>query len=217
MGRKNRSDRRKKEILQAYTDCVIEHGLHRASFDVIAQKLGLDRSSIYHYFKSQDDLISQWIDHVIEQYGNASENSLKKAKAEAPDTRLIEHIFTDMHSPLYSRVMDELSVLANRDDKAAAELKRLYAFFEANVINHLVDYFPDTPFEIVERIGSAIVQLGEGSSTFYELGFGQSRVEYAKSGALILLDMLRKYDSLTQMVRIDQRQGKTPEIDLQQG
>ena len=156
LGRKNQSEQKKVEILEAYTQCVIEHGLRDTNFETIADRLQRDRSTIYHYFKSQDELIAHWINHAITAYSDKQEAALADIGPQARPARLVEYLFTEMHWPEYSRVMDELMVLANHNSKAAKELKRLYTSFEGRLIRTLTAFYPNAPIPVVRAIGEVL-------------------------------------------------------------
>jgi len=50
---KNKSEKRKEEILEAALKCFNKKGYYRTSIDEIAHKTGLTKGAVYYYFKSK--------------------------------------------------------------------------------------------------------------------------------------------------------------------
>lgn len=68
MGNTPKADTRKPEILEAYYQVIIEHGIEGASIGKIAQRMGIHPSLIIHYFKKKENLTIELLDLLIEKY-----------------------------------------------------------------------------------------------------------------------------------------------------
>lgn len=53
------ANNRTQEILDAYAAVIVEKGLAKASFSMIAKELEIPQSLIFHYFKNKEDLTHQ--------------------------------------------------------------------------------------------------------------------------------------------------------------
>lgn len=61
--REPRAPTRREEVLEAALELVASHGVAGASLRRLAKKLGISQPSLYHYFSSKDELLSQILDH----------------------------------------------------------------------------------------------------------------------------------------------------------
>jgi len=207
LGRKNRSSAKRQEILDAYTACVLRHGLYDASLGTIAADLGLDRSTMYHYFKSQEDLVGHWIRRIARSYierfeGMASHRSTKEA-----GNKLLRFLFAEIHDPTYSRAIDEISTYGNHNARANQLLREMYASIESAVIRELAHSYPRASPKLRQSIGSAIVQMSEGCSLFIELGFQKNRVKFARTAARHLLEQLESANEIAGNTKAAVTQG----------
>jgi AcrR family transcriptional regulator len=54
---------RRDEVLETALELIASHGVAGASLRRLAKKLGMSQPSLYHYFTSKDELLSQIIEH----------------------------------------------------------------------------------------------------------------------------------------------------------
>lgn len=54
---KEQTEKRRLQILQAALECFTKQGFHQSSMQTICKKAGLSPGTVYHYFKSKDDII----------------------------------------------------------------------------------------------------------------------------------------------------------------
>lgn len=59
---------KKREILDAFAEVIVEKGLEKASISNIAKQAGIPTSLIFYYFKNKDDLLHQLADYAISYY-----------------------------------------------------------------------------------------------------------------------------------------------------
>jgi AcrR family transcriptional regulator len=65
------------EIIKASEKRFIRHGLHKTTLDEIARDLRIGKSTLYHYFKSKEDLYSQTLENQFAEYITEVRNILK--------------------------------------------------------------------------------------------------------------------------------------------
>lgn len=63
MGRKPVRDRRKKQILEAVHQCLLEKPFHKTSIKDIARKADLNHGALHYYFKNKEHILLEYIDH----------------------------------------------------------------------------------------------------------------------------------------------------------
>src|SRR5215469_2504016 len=56
---------RKAEIVEAYVECIREHGMAGATVDKVAQALGLSRTLVFHYFGDMQTLSRAVFEHIV--------------------------------------------------------------------------------------------------------------------------------------------------------
>lgn len=59
---KEGTKRRKRQIVQAAAECFKKNGVHRSTMHDICARVGLSPGTVYHYFKSKDEIIA----HIAE-------------------------------------------------------------------------------------------------------------------------------------------------------
>ncbi|WP_162300023.1 TetR/AcrR family transcriptional regulator [Kineobactrum sediminis] len=187
MARKNRSEEKRRQILDAYVDCVVKHGLERTSFAEIADELGMDRSSMYHYFSSKEELVSQWVEYIGQFYIDRMEEAMASLPERNRGRELVRMMFSNFHQPVYSLVIDEISVLANRDKNVRELIAKFYNRIEIEILNVLDGAYPDTTLSQRREVASVILQLVEGSTVLESLGCNDYHARFAEEAALHLL------------------------------
>jgi AcrR family transcriptional regulator len=67
MGRKDKSESRRKEILEACYQVVTRKGLEGATLKSIGREMGVAPSLLMHYFASKEELIQSLVDYMIQK------------------------------------------------------------------------------------------------------------------------------------------------------
>src|SRR3989304_3650514 len=67
MARKDKSESRRKEILEACYQVVAKSGLEGATLKSIGREMGVAPSLLMHYFASKEELIQSLVDYMIQK------------------------------------------------------------------------------------------------------------------------------------------------------
>jgi AcrR family transcriptional regulator len=170
---------------------VVELGLGKASMAAVADALGLDRTTVHHYFRTRKELVAAAMEQVISTYQRRADEALVDAEPMDRVRLLLDHAFGSVSSdPTRSAILLEFAVASRHDPDARAQLRRAYQTFEDTALAELERSYPDAAAGDRRRIAYAIVQLSEGSSSLRELGFGEDRVRAARETARLLLEQL---------------------------
>jgi len=86
MGRKNRSEEKRLELLDHVIDAIREDGIEGATFARIARRAGVHKSLITYYFSTKDEMIVSLVDFITERYEEAFTKLV--AGVDDPDRRL---------------------------------------------------------------------------------------------------------------------------------
>ncbi|MFH1058905.1 MAG: TetR/AcrR family transcriptional regulator [Pseudomonadota bacterium] len=62
-----KGERRSQEIFAAAARLFAQRGYSRTSIRDLAEELGMQKSSLYHYFESKEDLLHRLLDDIMEQ------------------------------------------------------------------------------------------------------------------------------------------------------
>ncbi|NIE72947.1 TetR/AcrR family transcriptional regulator [Pantoea sp. Ap-967] len=180
---------KKQSIIETFMNCVIEQGLNNSSMAEIASKVGIDRSSLYYYFKSREELIDALVQFVVDQYIDQFSRSLSAyTNHQHRAEQLVEHLFGGrFHQPGLSQVIDELAVLANREKHINAQVKSIYQAVELAILREVDQAFPDADPEKRRWAAYALNQLAEGCSVFTSYGFSSDRLEAGRLAAQCIL------------------------------
>lgn len=73
-------------IMKAAAEKIQAYGLRKFTMDEIAEELKISKKTIYKYFKSKDDIITQYFTEIIETDKNDTLNSVQK------DSSLVEKL-----------------------------------------------------------------------------------------------------------------------------
>jgi AcrR family transcriptional regulator len=68
MGRKNRSDAKRAEIIKHVYDVIAESGIEGATLSRIAKHMGIHKSLLTYYFHTKEEMIIALVDFITETY-----------------------------------------------------------------------------------------------------------------------------------------------------
>ena len=81
MGRKSRADENRLKIIQAFYRCVVNEGFAKSSIRKVAKEAGVLPSTLHHYFKDRDEMISETVKYYTNLLSGGfvpKKNKLKK-------------------------------------------------------------------------------------------------------------------------------------------
>ena len=94
MGRKPVRDKRRKQILEAVHQCLLEKPFHKTSIKDIAQKAGLNHSALHYYFKSKEEVLLEYIEYSKKKFDNIYNEYMKNEFIEqSTDTERLHAIW----------------------------------------------------------------------------------------------------------------------------
>lgn len=145
-----------KNILDRCLDLFYQYGIRSLSMDDIAQRLGISKKTLYHFFINKDDLVRQAIgylsqrhrekyDAIISEPGNAIDKLLKASMMACDEMRYYNPIMTfDLHK--------------YHGDIVEGHLKNEKAYFKGKILENLIQgiqeglYRPDLNIELVATL-----------------------------------------------------------------
>ena len=109
MKRAERSQRRRREMLEAYYQTLLDEGLQGASIAKIARRLDVPPSLLIHYFGTKEQMTVELVDYLLEAFHETY--GAKLAAIADPRERLLA-ILDEFFSPEYHQLLDDRAFYA---------------------------------------------------------------------------------------------------------
>ncbi len=191
MGRKNLQAVRRTQILDACEEVVLEEGLASASPARVAGRVGLDRTTLHHYFRTRSDLLAGLVERIVDGYLAEVRRVQAEHGSNADVAEILDFLLSpDFARPHYDRLVDEFSAASYEDAEVRKQLRRLYVTLEEFTITLLLKAVPDAAPERVRETAYTIYALIEGAYLLRALGFPDDRLRAARRTAHRLVEEL---------------------------
>lgn len=168
MSRKIMKDQRRLEILEALHRRLLIKPFDKTSIKEIAAEAGLNHGMLHYYFKSKEDILLNYIEHVIETYKNMFRTWMEatEVKTETPSGLLAMSLDfmarkITMNRDL-SRIFIEIWEIANYNDKVRQKLKTSYMTWIGMAGGFIADKTISEKKALM--LGTALVAFSEGLS-----------------------------------------------------
>lgn len=123
----------KEKILDIASKNIELYGLKKFTIDNISKELKISKKTIYKYFKSKDELISQYFEEII---GSDKESTLELLKEKIPLDKKLYHIIYSYHKyKLPVRILDEAYKFYPEEFKKIQEFKNFKVDLVKKVLN----------------------------------------------------------------------------------
>lgn len=161
-------DQRRLEILEALHRRLLIKPFDKTSIKEIAAEAGLNHGMLHYYFKSKEDILLNYIEHVIETYKNMFRTWMEstEVKTEMPSGLLAMSLDfmarkITMNRDL-SRIFIEIWEIANYNDKVRQKLKTSYMTWIGMAGGFIADKTISEKKALM--MGTALVAFSEGLS-----------------------------------------------------
>jgi AcrR family transcriptional regulator len=193
VGRKNLQAVRRTQILDACEEIVLAEGLACASPARVAGRVGLDRTTVHHYFHNRSALLGGLVERVVDGY-LAEVREVQAARGSNADVEeILDFLLSaDFACPHYDRIVDEFSAASYEDPDVRMHLRRLFGSLEEFAVSLLLKGVPDAPPERVREAAYTIYALIEGAYLLRALGFPDDRLRAARRTAHKLVEELQR-------------------------
>jgi AcrR family transcriptional regulator len=193
MGRKSLQAERRSQILDACEEIVLEDGLASASPARVAGRVGLDRTTLHHYFRTRSDLLAGLVERIVDGY-LAEVRELQAERGPNPDvSEILDFLLSpDFARPHYDRLVDEFSAASYEDAEVRKQLRRLFVTLEEFTVSLLLKAVPDAAPKRVRETAYTMYALIEGAYLLHALGFPEDRLRAARRTAHELVEALQR-------------------------
>ncbi len=193
MGRKSLQAVRRSQILDACEEMVLEEGLASASPARVAGRVGLDRTTLHHYFRTRSDLLGGLVERIVDGYLAEVREVQAERGSNADVAEILDFLLSpDFARPHYDRLVDEFSAASYDDAEVRKQLRRLFVTLEEFTVSLLLKAVPDAAPERVRETAYTIYALIEGAYLLHALGFPDDRLRAARRTAHRLVDELQR-------------------------
>ena len=173
MARTRIQEERKLQILKALDSCLQEKSFEKTSIKDIARVAGVNHGVLHYYFSSKEDILLNYIDHVIQDYQDqlgewlASKDLTAYGKKE-----FIEEIFGFINNRItlnkdISRIFVEIWEIALYHEAVRAKLREAYIRWIEELAANLSRYIDNSQF--ASQVSIAMVAFWEGMALFSTL------------------------------------------------
>jgi AcrR family transcriptional regulator len=142
MGRKDKSEERRKEILEACYQVVAKNGLEGATLKSIGREMGVAPSLLMHYFASKEDLIQSLVDFMIQKMDYTFLEHMEQiptAKARL-ELFLEKNLSFELPDAVDNKVFYGAFYLSIGDERVRKSFRRVYDHDRAVLSKLLADY-----------------------------------------------------------------------------
>ncbi|MEM9219829.1 MAG: TetR/AcrR family transcriptional regulator [Cyanobacteria bacterium P01_F01_bin.150] len=191
MGRKSLAIERKKDILNAFEQCILERGIEGTSFQHIAQVLGVDRKMVSHYFGNRESLVDAMTQRINNGFNLRMEEALANLDQSASIIELVDTFYDQNGADGQTEILwAEIVAYATRSEAVRDRLRQSYDKMLLSVGKALRRDYPDVP---KKRFQAAVYTIGillERSSMFEWLGVKGASAKSAKVAIEKVLESL---------------------------
>ena len=192
MGRKNLQTVRRMQILDACEEIVLTEGLASASLARVAGRVGLDRTTLHHYYRTRSELLGGLVERIVDGYlAEVREVESERGSNFDVSESLDFLLSPDFARPHYDRILDEFSAASYEDADVRQHLRRLFVTLEEFTVSLLLKAVPNAAPERVRQTAYTLYALIEGAYLLHALGFPDDRLQAARRTARELVETLQ--------------------------
>ena len=126
MGRKNLTDKRRKEIVIAFYEVSKEFGLENVSIAKLAKHLGISKGLVMHYFETKEHILEALNTYILEAYITfINDNTPNKIESKEALEEFVKKMFSRQWSDYVDdSVFYSLYALVFRNSKVNTSFKK---------------------------------------------------------------------------------------------
>lgn len=170
MARKSVREERKRQILQALDQCLLEKSFEQTSIKDISRIAQVNHGVLHYYFKSKEDILLQYIDYVVDDFKGQVQDVLSRVPIETLSRKeFLAMIFSFVNSKItlnknLSKIFVEIWEIALYNEKVRLKLKEAYREW-IQILTENLD-IGSTPGDAPYILSTAMVAFWEGTSLF---------------------------------------------------
>lgn len=179
---------KRQELIESAIELFAQHGFHGTGIDRIADAANVSKKTMYHHFRSKEELIVAALRHHDGLFRNHFMKAVDQA-ADTPYERLlaifdVAHAWfsqSDFYGCIFINAIGEYSDRDSAIRETCREFKRMMRSYIGELANSVEVQHPD-------RLASALAILLEGSIVTSQVSGGPDAAQTARLAAKTLLD-----------------------------
>ena len=191
MPRPSLKNARTEEIFDALMRTVARYGLEGATLARIAEEAGIARPLLRHYLGNREDMIAQFLGHVMERFQQLTQSLFDTLGAEDRLEALINTLFASpYHASENAAVFQALVAASERHNQIREPLLNFVLEFEARLTAEILREKPTANKTAARVVAAGLTGIYFNTDAITPLKPGEVWVEQQKQAALLLLSTL---------------------------
>ncbi|MEM8862460.1 MAG: TetR/AcrR family transcriptional regulator [Chloroflexota bacterium] len=162
MGRKSLAEERTNQILDAYEQCIIQHGLEGATLQRTADHANVNLGMIHHYIGRRDDLLQAMVTRLIERIQAEMDEFYRYTAEEDRLPELLVYFF-ESEEDQDDRVVEALYVSGGDHPAVQTALSRINGLFQSIWAQEINRLHPAQTDQRCNEIALAVLALAYSS------------------------------------------------------
>lgn len=185
---------RRPEIVRALFEAIKDGGISLPGYGQVAEKGGMTRQLVRHYFEDPEDLAVALCDHLAATYRDCLMRGILAADSSHRLTTFLDFYFgflaeKGIAKPADDEVYDALFALANTSGRVKRQLFDQYKLLQATIAHEVQLSHPDLPQRGCAELGYLLVSLMYGHwKMVATLGFSEEMNRVSREAMDRLID-----------------------------
>lgn len=148
MANKNIQKERKRQIIMALHNCLLEKTYYETTIKDIAQKAGLNHGVLHYYFESKEQILLEYVDYILEVFLEFI-NKLDGIDIESKENKpLLKKIFLLAREQIddlseFFKVYFEVCGIASYNDNVRSKLQASFEEIEKESVRFFRKFYTD--------------------------------------------------------------------------
>ena len=194
MGRKDLTEQRHKDILDAFETCLIKYGLEESTLERVAQEAGKSRNIIRHYIGNREDLIAAFVERILSRIKQVASDILETTQRDKLIPKVLDFLFQERTAEdppdLGERMLAGMWHIREQSPKVQQALLNFYQEFEKILTDGLKQLYPSIPVKKCQEVAYSIICLAETNWVLGSVGVDVNHTRMARRSAEYLLQTL---------------------------
>jgi AcrR family transcriptional regulator len=181
VARKPVREERKKQILRALDQCLLEKSFHQTSIKDISRVAEVNHGVLHYYFKSKEDILLHYIDYVVDDFKSQVQEMLSSRNMDEMSKQdFVREVFSFVNQRItlnrnLSKIFVEIWEIALYNEAVREKLTHAYKEW-ITILTRNINRGSTDP-ETASIVSISMVAFWEGMSLFSTI-FGEREVDY---------------------------------------
>jgi len=187
MGRKSLAGERINQILDAFEECIIEHGLSGATLHCTAEQAQLNIGMIHHYIGNRDDLLRAIVNRLSERTEQETAMFIKKTPAHLRLPYLLQYLFEEKHESRTNRIINELFTASTHNLFIQKLLQEINQLYQKLIAAEIKQTYPHLTVTRCQKLAFTLLSMAYGAGLLVKIGFDSKQKLIVLQDAYLLL------------------------------